>query len=347
MNIKFTLTTPGKLYVDFDRDRKIAFDIIEKFIKNNNAKDFTLYALNLSEGEIFPNNDDFIKKINSYASHFKLCYFYNCNSEIHKAIALLPKEQTDNIIFKSYMYGLLNRTYFYISHDKNSSYKEKLPYKKHFIFQNGVGKSHRLKLYIDFIQNNIEDKAHISWLNINKIINETTANKILKTTGINILEKRILDVEHTGNAAQEDLSDFYGSSAIDIFGESVFDNSHCVFPTEKTWKPVIYKKVFLPLTSPNFFKWFKSEGFQLYDEIFDYSFDTIINNNERYKAFWLQIENISKMNISELQQKIQQTTVQEKLEYNSNLALRKNVVPKELEEYRFHTNLLHTKKLDR
>lgn len=345
MNIKFTLTVDDRLYVDFDRDRELAFNIIEKFIANNDAKKFVLYALNLSEGEIFPNIDSYIKRINLYAAKFKTCYFYNSNYEINEAVKLLPDDHTCNIIFKNYMYGLLNRTYFYMSYDKNSNYKEVLPYKKHFVFQNGVGKSHRLRLYIDFLQNNIDNTAYISWLNINNIISRTHADRVLKETGIDILEKKILDVDHTRNTAQEDLSEFYGSSAIDIFGESVFDNTHCVFPTEKTWKPIIYKKVFLSLTSPRFYQWLKSEGFKVYDEIFDYSFDTINDNNERYTTFWKQIKNISELSISELQEKIKQPSVQEKLEYNSNLALTKNIVPKELEEFRLHTNLLYTKNL--
>jgi hypothetical protein len=54
--------------------------------------------------------------------------------------------------------------------------------------------------------------------------------------------------------------------------------------TEKTLKPLLYKKPFLVLTSCGFHKELKNFGFELYDEIFDYSFDELPSHQVGLKA---------------------------------------------------------------
>lgn len=47
--------------------------------------------------------------------------------------------------------------------------------------------------------------------------------------------------------------------------------------TEKTVLPIFHKRPFIVQAAPNFHKMLKNKGFQLFDEVFDYSFDEIPN----------------------------------------------------------------------
>ncbi len=60
--------------------------------------------------------------------------------------------------------------------------------------------------------------------------------------------------------------------------------------TEKTWKEILHERPFLMIGNKNNNNFLKQLGFELYDEIFDYSFDKIDNCYDRLKMYWYQIE---------------------------------------------------------
>lgn len=96
--------------------------------------------------------------------------------------------------------------------------------------------------------------------------------------------------------------------------------------SEKTWMPIICKKLFITHSKHGFYKNLKNLGFQLYDELFDYSFDSIIDDNDRCNAVVEQSNLlISKGNFSKVYDQLR-----DKIEYNSNHALRlatNNTIP--------------------
>ena len=74
----------------------------------------------------------------------------------------------------------------------------------------------------------------------------------------------------------------YHKAAMDIVTESRYQNGEFFF-TEKTIKPISSLKPFLSLSCPGYHTKYLRDyfGFQLYDEIFDYSFDTENDINRR------------------------------------------------------------------
>lgn len=324
------------LYADFDH-RDITFSELKAFITTNTTANMTLIALNLVEGELFiGEHDKFISDINEWAGYFKECHFYNSNAYLPSIFEYEKYPNVKKAI--SYPYGLLNRTKFYkFEEGLNSSYGEK-KFEKHFIFMNAVAKNHRVRMYVDFHKHNIMHTAHISWLNRYEILHPETVRYHRRNDGIDLSTKRILDRSDLKGTTQDNLSSYYEVSAIDIFGESVVENPHCVFPTEKTWKPILYKKVFLGLASPYTYKWLKGEGFLLYDELIDYSFDEVEDYNERYELFWNEVYKLSQMPLTELSDVI--NDIRWKLDHNYNTAMSKNTIPVELQPYSEYTKLL-------
>jgi len=82
----------------------------------------------------------------------------------------------------------------------------------------------------------------------------------------------------------------YSESSFDIVFETVYDY---FFATEKTLRPIFEKKPFMVFASPNFHKKLSEKyGFKLYDNLIDYSFDSIENTRERYD---MQIQQLVKI----------------------------------------------------
>lgn len=104
----------------------------------------------------------------------------------------------------------------------------------------------------------------------------------------------------------------YFKALIDIVTESyVKFSSHF---SEKSYKPLIHKKVFLTFAGPYYYETMKKYNFELYDEIFDYSFDVNENVHERMQNILFQIFELNKQPFEELKNRID--TLKDKIEYN-------------------------------
>lgn len=84
-----------------------------------------------------------------------------------------------------------------------------------------------------------------------------------------------------------DLPKFFRNGMIDIVTESWYeDGQYCI--TEKTLKSISMCKPFLALSCKGYYKDYlvKKFGFELYDEVFDYSFDECDDTEERAKLLF-------------------------------------------------------------
>jgi hypothetical protein len=88
------------------------------------------------------------------------------------------------------------------------------------------------------------------------------------------------------------------------------------FITEKTVLPILYKKPFITLGNKSFNTYLKQLGFELFDEIIDYSYDSIDNVEERAEKMVKNILPLLNKNLYDLYIKLQP-----KLEHNYNRAL--------------------------
>jgi len=151
-------------------------------------------------------------------------------------------------------------------------------------------------------QRNLISKGAISW-------NETNNDYDFKHWK---QQRLVIDPEYAKTTEQ------YGSfpppfleSFMSLVSESTMDT---IFPTEKTYTPIYFKKPFLVWSVPNFHKALQDLGFELYDEIFDYSFDSISNNKKRLNELLDQVETIVDKDYQKLY-----NLVAEKAERNYNI----------------------------
>ena len=116
---------------------------------------------------------------------------------------------------------------------------------------------------------------------------------------------------------QDIVDDFYylTDSLIDIGIES---DERYQFITEKTWKPILYGKVSLFFNCQNYYAILKNLGFELYDEIFDYSFDVVADLDKRTQKYYNELKRLSEIPIEELQKKI--LSIEDKIIRNRNHA---------------------------
>jgi hypothetical protein len=195
---------------------------------------------------------------------------------------------------------------------------------KHFICLNAVPSPHRVTLVTWLHKSDIINKCHWSWLRrkTTQEWEETLENVDFADTSIfdfrktKELDISLEDLESHFN--QDTVSDFYylTDSLIDIGVET--SPAEMQFITEKTWKPYLHGKVSLFLNCQSYYAILKNLGFELYDEIFDYSFDTITNADERQIAYHAELKRISDIPIEELQTKI--STIRDKISRNRNHA---------------------------
>lgn len=194
---------------------------------------------------------------------------------------------------------------------------------KHFICLNGNASHYRAELVTKLHETNIIDKCHWSWL---RRLSTEQSDKILD--GCDFSDTAIFDYRKTKelDISLEDLdkhinqdlvSDFYLTGSLIDIGIETTPSRH-QFITEKTWKPYLFGKVSFFFNCQSYYAILKNLGFELYDEIFDYSFDTMVNVVERQTAYYNEIIRISEIPIEELRKKI--LSIEDKILRNRNHA---------------------------
>lgn len=135
---------------------------------------------------------------------------------------------------------------------------------------------------------------------------------------------RLDDFHITRN--QFSLPDIYHSAFAQLVSETAHDT---IFLSEKTVVPLLMQKPFLSCAALNFHRYLRELGFEEYTEIFDYSFDTIMDTKLRFSAVIDNFEKLTKLDIYTLREIY--NSILPKLRRNRERALEiandKNLVP--------------------
>jgi hypothetical protein len=91
--------------------------------------------------------------------------------------------------------------------------------------------------------------------------------------------------------------DFYNSTYVELVGETVFEfainpakkDKEFIIMSEKVFKPLVFGFPFIGLVLPKTFSKIKEWGFELFDELIDYSFDNEYNDEKRMDMIVQQI----------------------------------------------------------
>ena len=106
---------------------------------------------------------------------------------------------------------------------------------------------------------------------------------------------------------EEGYSDIYKppkefqNSLFSLISES---NTQCLFYTEKTFLPILNKRPFFIYGAPHANTYIKNFGFEIFDDIIDYSFDSIDDDTERCNAYFEQVKKLTKIPLDTLHKKV-------------------------------------------
>jgi hypothetical protein len=205
-------------------------------------------------------------------------------SSVSASKQLFPK------IFLEKTYGLYDLMQNFTNHviETNQVVNPKHCHKV-FTNYNNIGKYERAMLLEELARRHLLQHGMVTFLNPDSIQ--------LSHTGVQFPGwkhhdgSRLID-EPSLPQCSLDLPRNYMSGLIDLVSETtVRPNEHYV--TEKTVKPIVTLKPFICLSSPGYHKFLTEEyGLELYDELFDYSFDQENDLHKRISMIVGEVERI-------------------------------------------------------
>ena len=232
-----------------------------------------------------------------------------------------------------YVYG--------ITAQRKEIFSKKFDAKYNVVSLNGTRKSHRLDLIRSLKDKNNFVYSYYPYEDVNQtkesyslnrdLINELTeineiydeditdivSNKRLQDRSIDEIMKTM---NSKWSAFQTSVPLEYIQSCVDLVTESY--SSECVQITEKTFKPIIMKKPFIIFGARNSHEFLKKTGYELYDELFDYSFD-VEDYSSRLSSIVSQISDILKMSTNDLKLFCEEK-LKDKIEHNYNHTINKH-----------------------
>ena len=189
-----------------------------------------------------------------------------------------------------------------------------------FISMNSFIKEHKCLLMDLLAEKDLINKGAVSWHNLNYKGHNLEYDYRYWTPEVKELSGKFLDIEDlkdlSGNLTEIfNLPIEYNQSFMSLLMESDPRNFAI---TEKTATPLLTGKPFLVFACRGYHKRLKELGFVLYDEVFDYSFDNKTTLELRGRGIVENIENISKLSQTELEQLT--LKLLPKLNFNKELA---------------------------
>jgi hypothetical protein len=91
---------------------------------------------------------------------------------------------------------------------------------------------------------------------------------------------------------------------VNIVTETFAQDYSDLYFSEKTFYPILYKRPFLVFSKANFYKKFVECGFKLYNEVFDYSFDSEVDVEKRCNLIIDNIKKLKGKNLNKLYKKL-------------------------------------------
>ena len=174
-------------------------------------------------------------------------------------------------------------------------------------------KQHRCLLLDKLCENNLLAKGEYNFL-----INSWKNGLNYDFKCFDGIPKTFSDEDDRVNAADNVITPLLSNidGFVNIVTETFHQHYSEIYFSEKTLYPIFYKRPFLVFSVPNFYKKFVECGFKLYDEIFDYSFDT---ENDVSKKCELIVENIKRLEGKDLNKLYK--SLYKKIEFNQKRLL--------------------------
>lgn len=309
----------------------ISINVLER-IKNKTA--YVLITL-LFEGYL---NDKFLSAMHEYFKHkqiplTQIIYVTNCGNgkEVYENYCqrhtIIPEMQVEYLpVFRVDKTDVKNAVEKYLLEGYTPGSREKT-----FLCFNRRYSDHRLLFFIMMVKKKLVDKFYISMaasqpeanrtfkINAEYLIQRHNTHDITKEDieECNSLLPLILDNNNFNQYPMETTVDpvekFYKNSLINIVNETYFFNN-IIHITEKTYKPIAFLQPFIILGASGSLQHIRNMGFKTFNDFWDESYDSEINDAIRFTKIVNIVEQIS--NWTEQEKISFSHKIKETLEYN-------------------------------
>ena len=222
----------------------------------------------------------------------------------------------------------------------NTAQPVTVPFKYPFISMNNKPHLHRCVLMDQLAKYNLIDRGAISWQESGYASEQLAPGDLPSRSRGHVFQywkpvKKILDQAYADNTNLiHELPVEYRSSFMQVVAEST---ERTFVITEKASTPLFMKKPFLVLASPGYHHSMAlTYGFVKYDELFDYSFDSVPDLTTRAAGLVDNVRRVSELSPDE--QEYWYNRLLPKLEFNAALArsicVNKNNIPPLMSETR-------------
>ena len=166
--------------------------------------------------------------------------------------------------------------FYMLTKHENNTLKFDHSIKTHdYLYLNKQPRSHRLLLYKKLITNNCLDKSLYSFT---KHKDPVKLDSNYELPWINT------EKDYTAYGFDQDIYEKpYNVTGCSIVSETN-DNDTDVFMTEKIWKPIVAGHVFIVHGNYRYLEKLKEMGYKTFESVFDESYDSIKDRNERIKV---------------------------------------------------------------
>lgn len=176
-----------------------------------------------------------------------------------------------------------------------------LPIKKLFTSLNSKPRHNRC-MFIDYMSHyNLIDNNYVSW---NMTLLEPEANNKPYIFKYWTPERLVLETAwqntnicNPSQPVQNTPPLQFSDSLFSFVSETVTDE---IMVTEKTWVAIYHQRPFLTFATTGYYKFLQELGIELYDEVFDYNFDSILNWERRCAAVMQEMKKLENTNLQDL-----------------------------------------------
>jgi hypothetical protein len=320
--------------------RLSVYDTVEKYVNENDTSNINLIVIGIAEAFLQMDRRGPFSFFTNIAKCFKHSTYINANIHIQDCFKRYTWFKNNFDALYCYPYAFNNRTIHRLKAlgdiDKVVDYDSMEP-DRHAIFYNAVPLDTRAFLIDRLHKTGSIENTYYSWLLRKDFDPEVIKDWDDKIKFFDWRNPKILDVELSqlisGISQDKVDNDLYFNKTIFELAVETCPGEYELMYTEKTWKPLLMGKVFFILGSHEYYKNLRDMGFELYDEIFDYSFDSIVDLNERLDMFHKTLEKVLTTDINIILDKVR--SIKEKILYNKNLALSIDTKDPIIDRYKF------------
>lgn len=200
-----------------------------------------------------------------------------------------------------------------------------LPCDTLYITMNNLIKFHRCRMMDMLSKYDLIDKGNIAWRDVSRAFDDkrplpdNISESILLGYQFEYWapKKMFLDIPDNGTSfvEQDLIPTQYSTSFMQLVTES---EDELFILSEKTAMPLFFKKPFLVASSKNFHRNLSDMGFELYDEVFDYDFDSIDDMPSRIEMLVKEVNKLRDHSMEQLNEL--RVLLEPKLAHNRQLA---------------------------